>query len=65
MCKKKVSVDCCFKEFKFAYVVRVPVPDVGSVPACAVTKYWEELKYPFDVKYCGKEWSETTKSRSI
>jgi len=35
-------------------VVRVPVPDVGSVPACAVTKYWEELKYPLDVKYLRK-----------
>ena len=46
-----LSLDIIRETFA-TYVVRVPDPEVGSVPAWAVTRYWEELKYPPDVKYC-------------
>lgn len=32
-------------------MVRVADPEVGSVPACAVTKYWDELTPSCCTKY--------------
>jgi hypothetical protein len=34
-----------------AYVVRVAEPDVGSVPACRVVRYWELLRPWLVVRY--------------
>jgi len=38
----------------YADVVRVPVPELGSVPACAVTRYCEVLTPSFVVRYLRK-----------